>query len=159
MVLPFCAIPIPAVVPCFMEMEFQGVAFKANGAASEDLSITMGDGHGSRAWHGFMKLQVVRANILGFCRRGRAVIVTCSSTHTATERTRNVGTHFARGAFHQRIDFPVLIPCLVVSVPQRRTTAIRSSPNGNWRCPFPSIGTCNPTFPRDHRSHARQIQG
>jgi len=58
-----------------MEMEFQGVAFKANSAASEDLSITMGDGHGSRAWYvDFMKLQVVRANgFLGSVAEGGAV--------------------------------------------------------------------------------------
>ena len=41
-----------------MELEFQGVAFQASGAANEDLSITMGDGLGSRAWYvDFMKLQ------------------------------------------------------------------------------------------------------
>ena len=58
-----------------MELEFQGVAFQASGGANEDLSITMGDGHGSRAWYvDFMKLQVVRANgFLGSVAEGGAV--------------------------------------------------------------------------------------
>jgi len=103
-----------------MEMEFQGVAFKANGAANEDLSITMGDGRGSRAWYvDFMKLQVVRANgFLGSVSEGGAVNFrdVQFNPHGNGTHTECLGHISPEAHSVNELTFPVLMPCLVVSV-------------------------------------------
>ena len=103
-----------------MEMEFQGVAFKASGAANEDLSITMGDGHGSRAWYvDFMKLQVVRANgFLGSVAEGGAVNFrdVQFNPHGNGTHTECLGHISPEAHSVNELTFPVLMPCLVVSV-------------------------------------------
>jgi len=103
-----------------LEGAFQGIAFKASGAPAEDLSIAMGDGHGSRAWYvDFMKLQVVRANgFLGSVAEGGSVNFrdVFFNPHGNGTHTECLGHISPEAHSIRNISFPVFMPCLLVSV-------------------------------------------
>ncbi len=103
-----------------MQLEFKGVTFRASGDAEVDLSIAMGDGHGSRAWYvDFMQLQVVRANgFLGSVAEGGAVNFrdVQFNPHGNGTHTECLGHISPEAHSVNRLIFPVLMPCIVVSV-------------------------------------------
>jgi len=103
-----------------MQLEFKGVTFRASGDAEVDLSIAMGDGHGSRAWYvDFMQLQVVRANgFLGSVAEGGAVNFrdVQFNPHGNGTHTECLGHISPEAHSVNRLIFPVLMPCIIVSV-------------------------------------------
>ncbi|MDA1336192.1 MAG: cyclase family protein [Bacteroidetes bacterium] len=103
-----------------MELTFEGVLFSSNEEKPVDLSIKMGDGHGSRAWYvDFMKISVVRANgFLGSVAEGGAVNFrdVFFNPHGNGTHTECLGHISPEAHSVNKIQFPVLLPCLVVSV-------------------------------------------
>ena len=103
-----------------MELEFQGQVFRASGAPPKDLSIPMGDGRGSRAWYvDFMRLHVVRANgFLGSVAEGGSVNFrdVHFNPHGNGTHTECLGHISPEAHSVNEVVFPVLLPCLVVSV-------------------------------------------
>ena len=120
---------VAAVVPCFHGNGISSGAFQASEAVNEDLSITMGEGRGSRAWYvDFMKLMVVRANgFLGSVAEGGAVNFrdVQFNPHGNGTHTECVGHISPEAHSVNELTFPV--PCLAwwsVFSP-KRATAIR----------------------------------
>lgn len=103
-----------------MELDFQGISFATNGSAHEDLSITMGEGHGSRAWYvDFIRLEVVRANgFLGSVAEGGAVNFrdVKFNPHGNGTHTECLGHISPEAHSVNELTIPILMPCLVVSV-------------------------------------------
>lgn len=103
-----------------MELSFEGVLFSSNEEKPVDLSIKMGDSHGSRAWYvDFMKISVVRSNdFLGSVAEGGAVNFrdVFFNPHGNGTHTECLGHISPEAHSVNEIRFPVLLPSLVVSV-------------------------------------------